>query len=99
PGLREVLAARLCALEPTLDPAAVRDGFLITNGSQQALYLAMQVLCEPGDIVLVDRPSYFVFLEMLTGLGIEARSLPTDGNGALDAPALAGLLRELKSTG
>src|SRR5690606_3779504 len=32
-------------------------------------------------------------------LGIEARSLPTDGNGALDAPALAGLLRELKSTG
>jgi len=68
----------------------------ITNGSQQALYLAMQVLCDAGDVVLVDRPSYFVFLDMLRGLGIEARSLPTSGaNHRVDAAALGRLLDEL----
>jgi 2-aminoadipate transaminase len=94
PQLRRLLAQRLCAQEDLLDPAAVEQGFFITNGSQQALYLAMQVLCEPGDIVLVDRPSYFVFLEMLAGLGVTARSIPVNERGRVDGPALRSLLRE-----
>lgn len=88
PGLRRLLAERLAHEEgwpaERLDPAR----FLVTNGSQQALYLAMQALCDPGDIVLVDRPSYFVFLEMLRGLGVEARSLPVGADGRLDPAAL-----------
>lgn len=99
PKLREMLADRLLALEAALDPAAARENFFITNGSQQALYLAIQVLCEPGDIVLVDRPSYFVFLEMLTGLGVRAMSLPTDASGRLDGVALSGLLGGLNARG
>ena len=99
PKLRELLADRLLALENALDPVALRENFFITNGSQQALYLAMQVLCEPGDIVLVDRPSYFVFLEMLTGLGVRAVSLPVDAAGRVDGPALSALLAGLKARG
>lgn len=99
PKLREMLADRLLAMETALDPAAVRANFFITNGSQQALYLAMQVLCEPGDIVLVDRPSYFVFLEMLTGLGVRALSLPTDADGRVDGGTLGGLLAGLRQRG
>ena len=63
------------------------------------IYLAIQVLCDPGDIVLVDRPSYFVFLEMLAGLGVQARSLPTAPDGSLDVPALEALLAELRRSG
>lgn len=99
PGLRRLLAARLCGLEAGLDPKTVNDGFFITNGSQQALYLAMQVLCEPGDIVLVDRPSYFVYLEMLAGLGVRALSLPVDFGGRIDGVALDTLLSALISRG
>ena len=68
PGLRRLIAERLVRLEPTLESSEVQRGLFVTNGSQQALYLAAQVLCEPGDIVLVDRPSYFVFLEMISWL-------------------------------
>jgi len=101
PGLRGMLAERLLAGEPELKQKAdaIRSGFFITNGSQQALYLAMQVLCDPGDIVLVDRPSYFVFLEMLTGLGVQARSLPLDMNGKIDGPALRVLLAGMRARG
>jgi 2-aminoadipate transaminase len=107
PGLRAALAARLLAQDAGPGAAPVDAGsitrraerFFITNGSQQALYLAIQTLCEPGDIVLVDRPSYFVFLELLGGLGVEARSLPVDADGRLDAPALRDLLRRLRAKG
>ena len=101
PGLRSLLADRLIAQEPELksQSAAIKDGFFITNGSQQALYVAMQVLCDPGDIVLVDRPSYFVYLEMLGGLGVEARSLPLDADGRIDGPALRVLLAGMKTRG
>lgn len=108
PALRAALAARTGAQDAAalaslgLPPSAAApkaDDVFVTNGSQQALYLAVQTLCEPGDIVLVDRPSYFVFLELLGGLGVEARSLPTDADGRLDAPALRRLLDGMRASG
>ena len=99
PKLRAALADRLLAMETPPDVDTVRKNFFITNGSQQALYLAMQVLCDPGDIVLVDRPSYFVYLEMLTGLGVQARSMPLDGEGRIDGAGLSALLETLRSRG
>ena len=71
----------------------------ITNGSQQALYLAMQVLCDPGDIVLVEAPTYFVCLEMLKGLGVRAVGLPCDATGRIDPEGMAERLRELERAG
>ena len=99
PLLRRLLAARLADVEPTLDAGRLERQMLVTNGSQQALYLAIQTLCDPGDIVLVDRPSYFVFLEMLTGLGVRAVSLPIDRQGLIDAVALNERLAELERAG
>jgi 2-aminoadipate transaminase len=98
-GLRQLLADRLVRAEPELKANAVAESLMITNGSQQALYLAIQVLCDPGDIVLVDRPSYFVFLEMLTGLGVEARSMPVDSTGQIDREALRRALVQMEIRG
>jgi len=99
PGLRRLLAESLAKKERSLSAESVARSMLVTNGSQQALYLAMQVLCDPGDIVLVDRPSYFVFLEMLTGLGVQARSLPVGADSRIDGVALRKLLADMKASG
>ena len=99
PRLRTMLAGHLQRWEPALDAGLLARQFLISNGSQQALYLAMQVLCEPGDIVLVDRPSYFVFLEMLAGMGVQTVSVPVDSDGRVDAAAFADRLTALKQAG
>ncbi|WPJ95063.1 PLP-dependent aminotransferase family protein [Coraliomargarita algicola] len=77
------------------DPAAM----FITNGSQQALYLAVQALCDPGDIVLVEDPSYFVCLEMLKGLGLRPVGIPCDAEGGILVDGLAECLRELDTAG
>lgn len=88
--LRTLTARRVARLDGA-EPYNPEDVF-ISNGSQQALYLAMQSLCEPGDIILVEAPTYFVFLEMLEGLGIEVLALPGDGHGRLFTDQLRAFL-------
>ena len=106
PGLRVGLAERLLRQDGRAgeadDPAELArwaERVFVTNGSQQALYLAIQTLCDPGDIILVDRPTYFVFLDLLAGLGVEARSLPVDSNGRIDAEALRVMLKAMRADG
>lgn len=99
PGLRNVVAQRLQGQELGYSRDELARSMLISNGSQQALYLAVQVLCDPGDIVYVDRPSYFVFLEMLAGLGVNARSIPTTESGQIDHASFSQSVRTLKQSG
>lgn len=97
-ALRRALAARTAALDGLPGGAVDPDLTLIGNGSQQLLHLAVAVLADPGDIVLVERPTYFVFMEMLAGLGIEPVGLPAAPDGALDLPACEALLRGLAAS-
>jgi len=48
------------------------DDVIVTNGSQQLLYLLTEVLCDPGDIVLVEDPTYFVYLGILEAMDVRA---------------------------
>ncbi|EDY81774.1 aminotransferase, classes I and II superfamily [Verrucomicrobiia bacterium DG1235] len=98
PDLRSVLARRL-QCQDGVDSTYGSDRTFITNGSQQALYLAVQTLCDAGDIVLVEQPTYFVFLEMLRGLGVKAVSMPMRANGDVDAVALALMLKGYAESG
>lgn len=86
-ALRRLTAARLRAQdaatgqgrvhEPLYDPDAV----ILTHGSQQLLYLVSEVLCDPGDVVLVEDPTYFVFLGILQSHGVETRGVPLAADG------------------
>lgn len=98
-GLRRILADRLKFWEPDLAAQDLAKNILVTTGSQQALYVAVQSVCNPGEIVLVDRPSYFAFLDVATSLGARPLSLPYAGDGRLQVPALHELLNGLKRTG
>lgn len=104
PALRRLTAARLCAQdaatgegrvsEPAYDPEAL----VITHGSQQLLYLVCEVLCDPGDVVLVEDPTYFVFLGILQSHGVEARGVALTPDGA-DPDRLDAVLSRLRREG
>ena len=99
PGLRQQ-ALELLRSYPGEEVLALKpEDVLITNGSQQGLYMLVQALCDPGDIVLVEQPSYFVFLELLRALGVQPLSIPCDTSGGLDVEALERLLNQLDADG
>ena len=74
------------------------ERLLITSGSQQLLYLTAEALCNEGDIVLVEDPTYFVFLGILQSRGLRARAVRLERDG-LDLAHLEGVLQSLKRTG
>ncbi|MCA1682607.1 MAG: PLP-dependent aminotransferase family protein [Actinobacteria bacterium] len=71
---------------------------VVTTGSQQLLYLVAEALLDPGDIVLVESPTYFVFLGVLESRGARAIGVETDGHG-LRLDSLEGTLARLESEG
>jgi 2-aminoadipate transaminase len=59
---------------------------VVATGSQQLLYLLAEALLDPGDIVLVESPTYFVFLGVLESRGARVIGVETDEHGLrLDA--------------
>ena len=86
--LRSHLTSRIANGDLAPEDAFQRDRLFITNGSQQALYLAVQTLCDPGDCILVEQPTYFVFLEILQGFGVEPIPMPMDDRGDVDVDLL-----------
>lgn len=71
---------------------------VVTTGSQQLLYLVAEALLDPGDIVLVESPTYFVFLGILETRGARAIGVATD-NGGMRLDALEAALRQIEAEG
>ncbi|HWE39112.1 MAG TPA: PLP-dependent aminotransferase family protein [Isosphaeraceae bacterium] len=78
--------------------AAILPRVVVTTGSQQLLYLVAEALLDPGDIVIVEEPTYFVFLGLLATRGAVAVGVPTDAGG-LRLDALEATLRDLEASG
>ncbi len=98
--LREKILHRLLALD-SVTKADVKwsiDDLVITSGSQQLLYLVAETLLDPGDIVIAEAPSYFVYNGVLKSFGARVLTVPMDDQGMI-TDALEDLLEKLESTG
>src|SRR5262245_22101799 len=99
-SLREKLLARTIALD-SMKPAELSltvDDVVVTTGSQQLLYLLGELLLDPGDIVITEAPSYFVYQGTLNSLGARTLAVPMDDEG-MNTDALAELLTRLERSG
>lgn len=75
--------------------ATEADDILITTGSQQGLSLLSTVLVDPGDVVLVESPSYLAALQCFALAGARLVAVPSDEHG-LDTGALADLAERVR---
>lgn len=72
-GIAQILASQGLQTHP--------ENILITAGSQQAIFLACQVLLKPNDVVLVEDPTYSAALDLFRTLGLQIVGIPVDGQG------------------
>src|SRR5262249_56986751 len=98
--LRDTLLARTAALDDVspADLSLTAEDVVITTGSQQLLYLLGELLLDPGDLVITEAPSYFVYQGTLNSLGARTLAVPMDEEG-MNTDALADLLARLEKSG
>jgi 2-aminoadipate transaminase len=75
-----------------------REQVLVTTSSQQALDLVGKVFLDPGDVVVVELPSYLGGLQAFRAYGADLVGVPQDEEG-IDADRLAETLRHLRGAG
>jgi 2-aminoadipate transaminase len=78
--------------------AAAAEEVIITTGSQQGLDLIGRVLLDPGDVVLVELPSYSGAIAAFHNLQAALVGVPQDEEG-LSITALHATVRELEAAG
>ncbi len=71
---------------------------VVTTGSAQLIYLVCEALLDPGDIVLVESPTYFVFLGPVETRGARAVRVAIDEQG-LRIDALEQVLARIQAQG
>jgi DNA-binding transcriptional MocR family regulator len=62
-----------CSLAP--------DDIVITSGCIEAMNLALQAVCRPGDTVAVGSPVYPTFLKSIQWMGLNVLEIPSNGEG------------------
>ncbi len=69
------------------------DDILITNGCIEAIFLALRATTQPGDIVAVESPCYFVLLQMLHNLNLRVIEVEAGPDGYVDVEKLTTLFQ------
>ncbi len=77
PALRDAIAGYLTGRGLPTEPAEV----LVTTGAHQALVLIGQLYIRPGDVVVVESPSWPACLDAFRNAGADFRAVPLDDQG------------------
>ncbi|MCL2495519.1 MAG: PLP-dependent aminotransferase family protein [Oscillospiraceae bacterium] len=68
------------------------DDLIITSGAQQVVDLATKALCNEGDVVIAESPSFIGSLNTFRSYGVRLRGVPLQADG-MDVDALEAILR------
>ena len=76
-----------------VDPTEV----IITNGATEAMWIALRTLCQPGDTILVESPTYYGILNLAQALDLKVVELPTCTVEGIETKRMESVLRRIKA--
>ena len=84
PALRQAVAQRALHLGCSLDA----NHIVITASCTQAVSLCLRAVTQPGDVVALESPTFFGYLDLIESLGLRVLEIPTHPATGLSLPAL-----------
>ena len=82
--LRRQIAIRMRDAGVVVDPAEV----VVTHGCVDAMQMALRVITRPGDLIAVESPTYYGWLQLAEVLGLKVIEIPCDPTTGLSLEAL-----------
>jgi DNA-binding transcriptional MocR family regulator len=86
--LRLHIARRYAQSGVDVDP----DEVIITAGAMEAISLSLRTVTRPGDVVLLETPTYYGLLQAVAALGLRVIEVPNRAGLGIDAAQVAALL-------
>ena len=83
-ALRRAIARHALGIGCSLDARSI----VVTNGCLESITLALRAVTRPGDVVALESPTYFGFLEILQNLHLRALEVPTHPRTGMSLDAL-----------
>ncbi|NML17645.1 aminotransferase-like domain-containing protein [Azohydromonas caseinilytica] len=83
--LRRAIARQALTMGCQLD---LRD-ILVTNSCLESVSLCLRAVTKPGDVVALESPTYFGFLEILESMHLRALEIPTHPRQGMSVDALS----------
>ncbi len=75
------LRRAMCAVMQKRGVYCTADEVMLLAGSQQGIDLAARILIDPGDIVVIEEPTYFPAIQVFKTAGARIMTVPVDENG------------------
>jgi len=94
----QTLREQICEVMAPVGVEAHPDDIVVTAGSQMALDLVTRIFCDPGDVVLVEAPSYVGALGVFRSYQVDVRHVAMD-SGGLVPEALSEALAACRAAG
>lgn len=79
----EELRRNICGFLKKDNIPCSEEQVMVLTGSQQGIDLCARVLVKPGDVVVVESPSYFLAFNSFKSVGAELMEVPMDESGML----------------
>lgn len=89
PALRARIALRYARCGLDIDP----DEIVVTAGAMEAISLALRASTRPGDVVLLETPTYYGLLQAVAAQGLRVIEVPNHATTGIDARRVAELLQ------
>jgi DNA-binding transcriptional MocR family regulator len=88
--LRRLIARRYAQIGVPVAPEEI----VITGGAMEAINLALRVITSPGDVVLVETPTYHGILQTVAALHLKVLEIPNLPGRGIDVARLEPLLQQ-----
>lgn len=64
------------------------DEIIVTHGCVESVNLCLRAVAKPGDVIVLESPTYFGLLQVIESLGMKALELPTHPRDGISLDAL-----------